>query len=200
MKNDVDIKVVILSDSQIINRGICDMLKESSHFTVRAICTDIEQLVISVQRSRANMIIVAPHMMPLQQKHIIEKQFANLAIVACVYQYIEQSYLKSFDGIIDINDNLRKIENILQSAHTSKHIQSNDNSEEVEGLSEREKEVLIAIAKGLQNKEVANLLNISVNTAITHRRNIILKTGIKSVAGLTVYALMNNMIEESDII
>ena len=200
MRDAEEIKVVLLSDSHIINRGICDILKESNHFTVKAVCTNIDQLFISVQRSKPNLIIVTPHMMPLQQKHIIEKQFVNLTIVACVYQYIEQSYLKSFDGIIDINDNLRKIENVLQSAHASRHTQGNDNSEEVEGLSEREKEVLIAIAKGLQNKEVANLLNISVNTAITHRRNIILKTGIKSVAGLTVYALMNNMIEESDII
>ena len=68
-----------------------------------------------------------------------------------------------------------------------------------EDLSEREIEVLVAVAKGLQNKEIAETLNISVHTVMSHRKNIIAKTGIKSIAGLTVYALMNGLIEESAI-
>ena len=51
----------------------------------------------------------------------------------------------------------------------------------------------------MTNKDISDLLNISVHTVITHRKNIVKKTGIKSVAGLTVYALINNLVEESDI-
>lgn len=62
-------------------------------------------------------------------------------------------------------------------------------------LSPREIEVLVLITKGLINKEIADRLNISLTTVITHRKNITEKLGIKSVSGLTIYAVMNGYIE-----
>lgn len=62
-------------------------------------------------------------------------------------------------------------------------------------LSAREIEVLILITKGFINKEIADKLNISLTTVISHRKNITEKLGIKSVSGLTVYAVMNGYIE-----
>ena len=67
--------------------------------------------------------------------------------------------------------------------------------QEREALSEREKEILVGVAKGLLNKEIADQYNISTYTVISHRKNITRKTGIKSVAGLTVYALLNGLID-----
>lgn len=62
-------------------------------------------------------------------------------------------------------------------------------------LSAREIEVLVLITKGMINKEIADKLNISLTTVITHRKNITEKLGIKSVSGLTIYAVMNGYIE-----
>ena len=62
-------------------------------------------------------------------------------------------------------------------------------------LSAREIEVLVLITKGLINKEIADRLNISLTTVITHRKNITEKLGIKSVSGLTIYAVMNGYVE-----
>ena len=59
-------------------------------------------------------------------------------------------------------------------------------------LSDREQDVLELVAQGLSSKEVASRLNISVNTVNTHRKSITRKTGIKSVAGLAVYAMLKN--------
>ena len=73
------------------------------------------------------------------------------------------------------------------------------NSSEPGELSEREKEILIAVAKGMINKEIASLYNISIHTVMAHRKNISKKTGIKSVSGFVVYALLNNLIEEYEI-
>ncbi|MBD5328591.1 MAG: response regulator transcription factor [Bacteroides sp.] len=61
-------------------------------------------------------------------------------------------------------------------------------------LSAREKEVLKELASGKTNKEIADHLSISVNTVITHRKNVSSKLGIKSVSGLSLYALMNGII------
>lgn len=70
---------------------------------------------------------------------------------------------------------------------------------ETDELSAREKEILVCVARGMLNKEIADTCNISINTVITHRKNITRKTGIKTVAGLTVYALLNNLIDMNTI-
>lgn len=66
-------------------------------------------------------------------------------------------------------------------------------------LSNREVDVLKAVAIGLSNKEIAEKLFISINTVVTHRKNITDKLGIKTIAGLTVYALMNNFIKPAEV-
>ena len=66
-------------------------------------------------------------------------------------------------------------------------------------LSRREEGVLKLVAKGLLNKEIADALNISVNTVITHRKNITRKTGIRTVPGLTAYAILNGLVDINSI-
>ena len=68
-----------------------------------------------------------------------------------------------------------------------------------EELSRREKEILVSVAQGLLNKEIADRHNISINTVITHRKNITRKIGIRTVPGLTAYAIINNLIDINDI-
>ncbi len=66
-------------------------------------------------------------------------------------------------------------------------------------LSEREKEVIRLVAMGLSNKEIAEKMFIAVNTVMTHRRNINRKTGIHAAAGLTIYAIVNNIISVDEV-
>lgn len=68
-----------------------------------------------------------------------------------------------------------------------------------DGLSEREKEVIINVVKGMSNKEIAEQMFISVNTVMTHRRNISRKLNIRSAAGLTIYAIVNGLINLEDV-
>ena len=70
---------------------------------------------------------------------------------------------------------------------------------EKEELSDREKEILVCVAKGMLNKEIADNFNISIYTVISHRKNITRKIGIRSVAGMTVYALLNGLLDISSI-
>ena len=71
------------------------------------------------------------------------------------------------------------------------------NQEGADALGEREKDVIVALVQGMSNKEIAEHLCISVNTVITHRRNIARKLQIHSPAGLTIYAIVNNLIDIS---
>ena len=66
-----------------------------------------------------------------------------------------------------------------------------------EALSDHEKDVIIALVQGMSNKEIADHLCISTNTVITHRRNIARKLQIHSPAGLTIYAIVNGLVDIS---
>ena len=68
-----------------------------------------------------------------------------------------------------------------------------------DALSDREKDVIIALVQGMSNKEIADYLYISVNTVITHRRNIARKLQIHSPAGLTIYAIVNGLVDISSV-
>ncbi|WP_080903011.1 LuxR C-terminal-related transcriptional regulator [Parabacteroides sp. Marseille-P3160] len=80
-------------------------------------------------------------------------------------------------------------------ASTINHTPNEGNRE----LSSREIDVLQLIVKGITNKEIADKLNISLNTVLTHRKNITSKLGIKTVPGLTFYAIMNGLISGDEI-
>jgi regulator of cell morphogenesis and NO signaling len=68
-----------------------------------------------------------------------------------------------------------------------------------DALSDREKDVIISLVQGMSNKEIADHLCISVNTVITHRRNIARKLQIHSPAGLTIYAIVNGLVDISSV-
>ena len=86
----------------------------------------------------------------------------------------------------------------LQQLFTSDS-SGNTTTENNKDLSSREVDVLQLIVKGITNKEIADKLNISLNTVLTHRKNITAKLGIKTVSGLTFYAIMNGIISGDDI-
>ena len=101
---------------------------------------------------------------------------------------------------------IRHILKLHQSGHGSGHghhpipEEGNEHvSYSKSNLSRREIEVLILVAKGFINKEIADKLNISLPTVISHRKNIVEKLGIKSVSGLTIYAVMQGYVEATEI-
>ena len=75
----------------------------------------------------------------------------------------------------------------------------NEDDDKGKDLSPREKEVIVGIVKGFSNKEIASEMNVSVNTVMTHRRNIASKLHIHTPAGLTIYAIVSNLVKLEDI-
>lgn len=97
--------------------------------------------------------------------------------------------LPTDDDLVVIN----KLEQFFSKNSRKADVQQSD------VLSSREIEVLKEVALGYSNKEIADRLFISINTVITHRKNITEKLGIKTISGLTVYALMNKLINPNDV-
>lgn len=93
---------------------------------------------------------------------------------------------------------------LLEKKHSSSDVSvklSNmiGSAENSDALSDREKDVVIGVVQGLTNKEIAEKLFIAPNTVITHRRNIARKLQIHSTAGLTIYAIVNQLVDISSV-
>lgn len=105
-----------------------------------------------------------------------------------------------------IEDNLftpavRKLENRQKQNRVKQSEELKDINEmpKTDLLSEREKEIVACVAKGLSNKEIAEYLFLSINTVTTHRRNIAKKLSIHSSAGITIYAIVNHLVKIEDV-
>jgi DNA-binding NarL/FixJ family response regulator len=101
--------------------------------------------------------------------------------------------------IITHYSDIEEIAEIIESVEKTKDTERSAIHENSENLTIREKEILKHVAMGFSNKEIAEQLFISVHTVMTHRKNIIEKTGIKSISGLTMYAIMTKLINPETI-
>ena len=97
---------------------------------------------------------------------------------------------------------IRRLEKITKQSDVSRNISEmvfRGGIQNTDALSEREKEVIVSLVQGMSNKEIADHLCISTNTVITHRRNIARKLQIHSPAGLTIYAIVNGLVDISSV-
>ena len=98
---------------------------------------------------------------------------------------------------------IRRLEQITKQHDVSRNISGmvfgSAQAQNPDALSDREKDVIISLVQGMSNKEIADHLCISTNTVITHRRNIARKLQIHSPAGLTIYAIVNGLVDISTV-
>ena len=192
-------KIIIAESSPIISAGLIKFFEDLNQIQVVSVVDNIDDLNDKMIIHNPDMLIVNPLMMGYTNNNLIRQlnqSHPKTMCVALVTTYIDRNYLKSFKETIELNDNRQKVANKIFNL-----INNNDSLSQNESvdLSNREIDILVCVAKGMTNKDISDKLNISVHTVITHRKNIVRKTGIKSVAGLTVYALLNNLVEESEI-
>ena len=129
----------------------------------------------------------------------------NSKLTATLYDiYNNEELLQQHADVEDhiFTPAIRRMEQRLKQDDVTKNISSmvfKGGQDSGEALSDRERDVIIGVVQGLQNKEIADRLFISVNTVITHRRNIARKLQIHSPAGLTIYAIVNGLVDISSV-
>ncbi len=170
----------------------------------------VEALLRGQQMSNYNVDIFAKHHSDItgkfhELKNIIIKYLphdglTNNQLTAALYDiYNNEEWLLNHSNVEEVLfvPAIRLLEQRLKtddvSARISGLIQKADSTEVI---SEREKEIIVCLVQGMSNKEIASHLFISVNTVMTHRRNIVRKLQIHSLAGLTIYAIANNLIDK----
>ena len=189
-------KVAIIEPSPVVREGIKKLLTESVEFNVGAMYGDLESFRENEKNTCFDLILINPSFVDFYKKVVAENLFSDFpdaAAVAILYGYVNRETLESFDGTLDIYDDsltmVQKLRKVVKEI--SNKTRNEPNSVE---LSDREKEILVSVAQGLTNKEIAEKHFISIHTVISHRKNISRKTGIKTVSGLTIYAVFNNLI------
>lgn len=170
----------------------------------------VEALLRGEQMSNYNVDIFSKHHSDTtgkfhELKNIIIKYLphnglANNQLTATLYDiYNNEDWLCNHSNVEEVLfvPAIRILEQNLKNDDVSARISSMiGNADSKESISEREKEIIVCLVQGMSNKEIANQLFISVNTVITHRRNIVRKLQIHSLAGLTIYAIANNLIDK----
>ena len=193
-------KILIAETSPIISAGLTSFFEDMNQIMVASVVDNIEDLQDKIIVHNPDVLIINPMMLGYTIGNFfrqMSQNYPNINRVALVTSYVDKNILKYFKEIIELNDNKQKvISKILNLLNNNDETASQNESVD---LSNREVDVLVCVAKGMTNKDISDMLNISVHTVITHRKNIVKKTGIKSVSGLTVYALLNNLVEESEI-
>ncbi len=183
-----DLHIVIIEPSAIIREGILHVLSKSGHFSRLSSLQSPENLFAV---HLPEVVIINPQLIQNQQKHFqqIQKELHQTRWIGLVSNLFDPVLLAMFDAVLSVHDT----EQTILDAISRLQLNREENREE-EILSERETDVLRLLVSGLSNKEIADKLNISAHTVISHRKNISQKTGIKSLSGLTIYAVVQNVI------
>ena len=192
-------KVLLIVPSIVVAKGIESIFDDLGEFEVAGILPDVGRgSETRLRNMDADVIIIDPSVFSYAERSNGRSWLSDnsdAAAVALQTGLNDEETLRKFDETISLYDEPTAIIRKLRGALEGRQENGKGEGEE---LSAREKEILVCVAKGMLNKEIADQFNISIYTVITHRKNITRKTGIKTVAGLTVYALLNNLIDVGD--
>lgn len=197
MKLQEVLLIAVAESSVIVRSGLASVLRRMDGLDVEVVeVTSSEGLQHCMDAHVPDILIVNPQ---FEGWFDVEKfkeshPHAGTKIVSLLYTFIDASRLTSYDESISLFDDVESLERKL---HALMNYSEEDDGETA--LSQREKEIIGCIVKGMTNKEMAEKLFISVHTVITHRRNITRKLQIHSAAGLTIYAIVNKLVELSDV-
>ncbi len=184
------INIVVIEPSDIVYEGLFSLImKAENNLYVYRLqdLSDIEQLS---QHGDISTFIINPSIIQYKIKEFttFKSHYAHAQWIALLYSLFPENIIQLFDHSFAINDEINKIIQIII------HNMRTEQDAVILDLSDREIEILLLLINGLSAREIGEKLDISVNTVISHRKNITEKTGIKTLSGLTIYALSKKLI------
>ena len=189
------VKILFADHSYIVRKGFTSLLEHFNEVETVVTVANKEECNEMVQSLEPQLVLVNTSFFTRAELTEFKGTLPDNAHILYLFNSVlpdesPANQLSIFESKASLID---KIYQVIQKLNTSK-----DNSESVE-LSPREKLILKHVALGHTNKEIGEILFISSHTVISHRKNITRKLGIKTVSGLTVYAILNNLIQMEDI-
>lgn len=186
-------RVAIVEVAPVIAEGISSIVGRTASLEVVGTYRAVGDIIPLIAMGRVDVVIVS---VSLYRQLEECSELEDIAVIGLASALYGEEILRRFNAIITIHSTAEDIERVVNDTIAAPAERSYSDSHE---LSERERDVLVLVARGMTNKEIASELNISPHTVISHRKNIVHKTGIRSVAGLTVYAVLNKLIDSDQL-
>lgn len=187
----MDRRIIIIHPSAIIRKGLHSILRDSfpDDFLLLKSVKDLDDYS-SLTSLQLIVLIDNDQLQDLEAyKPRIKKSENTIDLLGLSLKESDgNKQINVFDSVSEI---IHKVKSTIESQEKKGCV--------IDDLSDREKDVLKLVALGHQNKEIAEKLFISIHTVISHRKNITEKLGIKSISGLTVYAILNKLIDTKNI-
>lgn len=192
-------RVIVIHESEIILSGLSNIIQKSFENDPIQLHS-ISELENYTNFSKMNLVFLIDDKLNSNQLDLkldYYKKSNSVKIILVRSNLNSSGCHEGCDCCLSINASSEKISQLLNPFLSNKNL--NESKKSISGLTERETEVVKLIALGKTNKEMADELFISIHTVISHRKNITEKLGIKSISGLTVYAILNNLIDATTI-
>jgi DNA-binding NarL/FixJ family response regulator len=178
-----NIRVIILTSNTLAAIGLRALLRE--HFAIEALVGESNYINTFHSSREPDMFFVDSNTLVSSLGFFLPRKAKTILLTA--NETVDSDELKSLNMTQNENQLIACLATLLEEEKKEEKATSG-------ALSQRETEVLRLIASGRMNKEIAQELGISINTVLTHRKNITAKLGIKSVSGLSFYAMMNGIV------
>lgn len=188
--------VVIADKSTIVRNGLSAVVKRMPSRMVRPVEVASKDTLLNYMHTHEpEVVVVNPMLDGLFDVEAFKSDYPGVAVVALATGVLMPDVPSRYDAVVNLYDTpdtiFRTIEEIIDS--------DDDSDDDSNVLSQREKEIVVCVVKGLTNKAIADKLFISIHTVTTHRRNIARKLQIHSPAGLTIYAIVNKLVDLQDV-
>ena len=192
------IYVAVAESSSIVRGGLVAILKRLGDLNVQPIeISSKEGLLHCMEAHQPDILIVNPQFEGWFDLDGFRQRYScpDIKFVSLIYTLVDANQLKGYDESVNLFDD---VESLTHKISVLMDV-ADEEEGDISSLSQREKEIVGCVVRGMTNKEIAEKLFISVHTVITHRRNITRKLQIHSAAGLTIYAIVNKLVELSEV-
>lgn len=188
------IRIAIIEPSPVLGLGLRTLFERHvPEFRIDGIYRDIPSFREQCPKGM-DIILLNTSVFGYTHHFNIREQFSDYEdalLIALTTELLRPDATASFDGMLHLYDEgadiVRQLKTIVEDS-------AGVNDGEDDGISEREKEIIIAVAIGQGNKEIADSLHLSVHTVMSHRKRISSKLGLKGTAGFTVYAMIHGLV------
>lgn len=193
------ISIVLIEHSYLLRAGMESLLMELPEVQLTEVFDGSEKhLAEKILHLKPDFIMINPKSVRDSLNSFIRSLGNEVPLTGLIDENTPPEIRGKFKHILVITDSkydlLNRMHKLIGTHYTKK-----SDPHESRPLSERETTVLKHVTQGMTNQEIAEKLFLSVHTVTTHRKNITKKLGIKTVSGLTVYALLNKVIDMREI-